>query len=66
VKSWRTRGTLDWPDGHRVVSIRGVTAGSVGGGAVEVLGAVGSVDGDDPVFVEGESPASFVNQVVMS
>ena len=27
--------------------------GSVGGGAVEVLGAVGSVDGDDSVFVEG-------------
>jgi hypothetical protein len=42
-----------------------VTPGSVGGGAVELPGAVGSVDGDHPVFVEGESPASFVHEVVM-
>jgi hypothetical protein len=32
---------------------------------VEVLGAVGAVDGDDPVFVELESPVSFVDEVMM-
>jgi hypothetical protein len=33
---------------------------------VEVLGAVGSVDGDDPVFVEAESPAPFVDEMVVA
>ena len=39
--------------------------GPVGGGSVEVVGAVWSVDGDDSVFVEGQSPASLVHEVVM-
>ena len=43
-----------------------VTPGSVGGGAVEVSGAVGSVDGDHPVLVEGESPAPLVHQMVVA
>ena len=33
---------------------------------MEVSGAVGSVDRDHPVFVERESPASFVDQMVMA
>ena len=40
-------------------------ARAVDRGAVEVSGAVGSVDGDHPVFVEGEPPASFVDQMVV-
>jgi hypothetical protein len=43
-----------------------MTPGAVDRGAVEVLGAVGSVDGDDPVWVEGELPSSFVDEVVVS
>ncbi len=35
-------------------------------GAVEVSGAVRSVDGDDPVFVECQSPASLVHEMVMA
>ena len=66
-RSWRTGGAhgRPLPSGSPPRVVASAAAGSVGGGAVEVSGAVGSVDGDDSVFVEGESPASFVNQMVM-
>jgi hypothetical protein len=43
-----------------------MTPGAGDRGAVEVLCVVGSVDGDHPVWVEGESPSSFVDEVVVS
>ena len=46
--------------------LRSVVSRAVDRGPSEVLGAVGSVDGDDPVPVEGQSPVSFVDQVVMT
>ena len=43
-----------------------MTPGPIHGGAVKVLGAVGSVDRDGPVWVELELPSSFVDEVVVS